>query len=788
MDASAYLRNHGWRGQGHSLDRTDRGIKKPLLISQKVDVLGVGLNKHKALSDQWWLRAFDQGLRSLGTDEETALSQIQKHGVNRGGLYANFVQGGQIEGSIGAGVLPTPDDSEDAVEKPTSEGEYIATAKMSTKRKRETEKERPAVKRARRKIERAEKVRAHVAEKREEEKQKAIEDGTYDSEAEAEKSAKRAHEREINNKANDFILEAQRRGIIPYGPNEIRRGLIPTGANATMISQPSEDLIAVLNNSGIDPANPVKVSGSLKAQKYARMKVQREIKRAAKAYLMGEPLPPLPATKEERKKLRKELKEKNKPTEEERARRKAEKLRAEAEKEATIAERDRRRTEKRERNREEKAVIDQILAERAAAGEQDGQLVKAKKVDVSAFDNEADEIKLGLSNKGTLRKIPGVGTVDRYPSKAEKKAKKQDAAAVKAEIGEEEMKARIAQNQAVKYGVDISKLEQYRERAKEKGLTLAEYVARRQQKKKELDSAKEREGLRKKWEGDSGEVIADDSAITNEKTAAAAAENEDASHSELGFVIDTAGDEKLEFKVTSTRAAYENENKPKPLEVMKDLREAASNPTTVPKKSKTSTPTNLAIKAITAIQEERPFTVVDAEGNPILQWTPGTHIPTDPRIWEGVEVSTLPRRIREARKSWMAIQRLERKKAEDPNYRKVQTKARAARKIEAREKFLHAILHASRDALKENGVWGGYASVLGRESVPLVHVESTEGKFSKYEISLARTVARRTQRDEKRALRASEGKGKGWKKRERAEKQARIEQGISGFVDRRRNG
>jgi hypothetical protein len=59
-----------------------------------------------------------------------------------------------------------------------------------------------------------------------------------------------------------------------------------------------------------------------------------------------------------------------------------------------------------------------------------------------------------------------------------------------------------------------------------------------------------------------------------------------------------------------------------------------------------------------------------------------------------------------------------------------------------------------------------------------------EGKFGKFETSLARTVARRIQRDEKRAARAKEGRGKEWKKRERSENQARIERGISGFVDK----
>lgn len=53
--------------------------------------------------------------------------------------------------------------------------------------------------------------------------------------------------------------------------------------------------------------------------------------------------------------------------------------------------------------------------------------------------------------------------------------------------------------------------------------------------------------------------------------------------------------------------------------------------------------------------------------------------------------------------------------------------------------------------------------------MPLVHVESTQGKSTKDEVSLARTVARRMQRDEKRAEPGEKGKGKGWKKREKSE-------------------
>lgn len=100
MDAEAYLKKQGWRGTGHSLDHTDRGIKKALQISKKVDALGVGIQKYGAVSDQWWMRAYDQGLKNLGTGKESELDKVRKHGHDRGGLYARFVKGQPIPGTI----------------------------------------------------------------------------------------------------------------------------------------------------------------------------------------------------------------------------------------------------------------------------------------------------------------------------------------------------------------------------------------------------------------------------------------------------------------------------------------------------------------------------------------------------------------------------------------------------------------------------------------------------------------------------------------------------------------
>lgn len=100
MDTNAYLKRHGWRGDGHSLDTTNRGISRPLLVSKKVEMLGVGLNKHAAVSDQWWMRAFDEGLKNLGSGTKSTLANVREKGVHFGGLYGRFVKGETVKGTI----------------------------------------------------------------------------------------------------------------------------------------------------------------------------------------------------------------------------------------------------------------------------------------------------------------------------------------------------------------------------------------------------------------------------------------------------------------------------------------------------------------------------------------------------------------------------------------------------------------------------------------------------------------------------------------------------------------
>lgn len=101
MDAAKHLKGLGWRGEGHSLDSTDRGLRKPLLVSNRHANQGLGSKSQKEKqADQWWLNAFDNALKQIGTGKESNLAQVAKHGVKLGGLYGFFVRGEQLTGTI----------------------------------------------------------------------------------------------------------------------------------------------------------------------------------------------------------------------------------------------------------------------------------------------------------------------------------------------------------------------------------------------------------------------------------------------------------------------------------------------------------------------------------------------------------------------------------------------------------------------------------------------------------------------------------------------------------------
>ncbi|MCJ1257110.1 hypothetical protein MMC24_004935 [Lignoscripta atroalba] len=117
MDTSAYLSRQGWLGAGHALHPTGRGIKKPLLVSKKSNVLGIGKRQHDAHADQWWARAFDNSLKGLDIEKDDITGQTEtvKSGalgaldmmkagggkwLTNGGLYGAFVKGEGLSGTL----------------------------------------------------------------------------------------------------------------------------------------------------------------------------------------------------------------------------------------------------------------------------------------------------------------------------------------------------------------------------------------------------------------------------------------------------------------------------------------------------------------------------------------------------------------------------------------------------------------------------------------------------------------------------------------------------------------
>ena len=118
MNAAAYLTNQGWRGDGHALHHSGRGITKPIHLPQKANVLGVGKKKHDAHADQWWARAFDDTLKGLNASKNEATGKtegkalgsdtpaVQTVGiggpkwVGHGSLYSNFVRGESLSGTL----------------------------------------------------------------------------------------------------------------------------------------------------------------------------------------------------------------------------------------------------------------------------------------------------------------------------------------------------------------------------------------------------------------------------------------------------------------------------------------------------------------------------------------------------------------------------------------------------------------------------------------------------------------------------------------------------------------
>ncbi|KAH8596580.1 hypothetical protein B0O99DRAFT_509700 [Bisporella sp. PMI_857] len=166
MDAHALLTSQGWRGTGHSLHATSDtvGLSRPLLVSAKNNTLGVGKKQHKT-ADLWWMNAFDKTLKGLDTSKEGqvvqtltsgGLDMVVKGGAkyvgNGGGLYASFVSGGVLGGTIDEKILSSTEIAKATKReaKAQSKAEHPSQRKDARTETKEERKARKASKRAKR--------------------------------------------------------------------------------------------------------------------------------------------------------------------------------------------------------------------------------------------------------------------------------------------------------------------------------------------------------------------------------------------------------------------------------------------------------------------------------------------------------------------------------------------------------------------------------------------------------------------------------------------------------------
>jgi nucleolar protein TMA23 len=200
MDAHALLTSQGWRGTGNSLHPTSNsiGLSKPLLVSQKRNNLGLGKKQHKT-SDMWWMNAFDSSLKGLDASKQGqvvqtvssgGLDMVAKGGAkwvgSKGGLYASFVRGECLSGTI------TPESKEGSEEPPRKK-------RRSGKNEKESKEERRARKAAKR-----------ASGDKELKTAEEVEDGSERSETKEERRAR---------KATKHKLKAQ--GLVQDGPDTL---------------------------------------------------------------------------------------------------------------------------------------------------------------------------------------------------------------------------------------------------------------------------------------------------------------------------------------------------------------------------------------------------------------------------------------------------------------------------------------------------------------------------------------------------------------------------------------
>ncbi|KAI1910691.1 hypothetical protein LOZ61_004309 [Ophidiomyces ophidiicola] len=164
MDAKAYLISQGWSGPGNPLNPLRRpgghaglGLTKPILVARKKNTHGIGNKTTHDHTNQWWLRGFEEALKSVGNDGNSTLLENapdEKQNGIRSELYRFFVRGEKLEGTIEKRVdgIDTVASSNHVTKRKRDEGAAIEdeargdSEKKKKKRKKDlADSERPGV-------------------------------------------------------------------------------------------------------------------------------------------------------------------------------------------------------------------------------------------------------------------------------------------------------------------------------------------------------------------------------------------------------------------------------------------------------------------------------------------------------------------------------------------------------------------------------------------------------------------------------------------------------------------
>lgn len=204
MNAHALLSSQGWRGTGHSLHKTDDtiGLAKPLLLNRKDNTFGLGQKQHFT-SDQWWMNAFDEQLKGLDTSKDGTVVQtvttgklnaVEK-GMGKWSVYATFVRGGFLEGTLD--LLVKQESTSTESESDETDEEIVKTMiapveddEEDSDEEKEVKKETKEERRARKEAKRQRKEER--AARRERKKRKSKKSSTESSDADDEKRKRRA--------------------------------------------------------------------------------------------------------------------------------------------------------------------------------------------------------------------------------------------------------------------------------------------------------------------------------------------------------------------------------------------------------------------------------------------------------------------------------------------------------------------------------------------------------------------------------------------------------------------